>query len=201
MIHNGMLFNLCTLYCLFQTQKLTLPKNTMMNQWLSITCIQFGHFQANGLMAPFATQLYRLDRRLKQMYDEDEEDGIEADLLAGYMPVVEGIACQGYNMLSHRVHSQGRYHDVQLRHITAALLGTHQTSGMNHTTAQWFAKECEDWLPFEWYHEKVTGGYVDTLTRVENVYCISLHRILARMWNGRYVTFQPTIACKHWVTW
>ena len=68
---------------------------------------------------------------------------------------------------------------------------------MNQTTAQRFAKECEDWLPFEWYHEKVTGGHVDTSTRVENVYRISLRRIPPRMQNGRYVMFQPTIACKH----
>ena len=113
MIHNGMLFNLCTLHHLFQRTKIDIAQQDhdepMTPHYLyPMACLKtIGHFQANRLMTPFATQLHRLDRRLKQMYDEDEEDGIEADLLAGYMPVVEEIACQGYNMLSHRVCSQG----------------------------------------------------------------------------------------------
>lgn len=144
-----------------------------------------GHFQAQGLMAPFIRKLKQLNSRLRHHFHDEDEDMIEADLTTGYSPLIEGVACQGYNMLSHRVRTAGRYHEVQLGLMTAALAGTHHPIGSNANTARHFYNQCEDWLPFERYHEKISGTLVDTSTRIENVYRISLRRIPAQHRNGR----------------
>lgn len=67
-----------------------------------------GHIQAKGIMTPFMEKLKELNRRLKERYSHnDNEENIAAELLTGYAPLVEGVSCQGYNMLSHRVRTQG----------------------------------------------------------------------------------------------
>ena len=153
-----------------------------------MACLQnVGHFQAHGLMSPFKMKVTELNNHIKDRYLHDDEDNIALELLTGYTPLIEGIACQGYNMLSHRVRAQGRYHEVQLGLITTALSGTHRSPSTNGNTAERFLTDCQNWLPFERYHEKITGLQVDTSTRIENVYRVSLRRIPEEHRNGRYV--------------
>lgn len=159
-VYTGMLFNLRTIHELFQRTELA-EEEADMEEDQPVTphylypmagLKTIGHFQANGLMTPFLVKLRELNTELKARYREDDEEDIAADLLTGYGPLVEGIASQGYNMLSHRVRTQGRYHDVQLGQITAAFCGTHATPGANLNKAERFFSECEDWLPFARYH-------------------------------------------------
>lgn len=191
MAYGGMLFNLRTIHELFQKTEL-LEEDDDQDQPLTPHYLYpmaglktVGHFQANGLMTPFLMKLKELNKGLKERYREGDEDDIEADLLTGYGPLVEGIASQGYNMLSHRVRTQGRYHDVQLGQITAAFCGTHATPGANWTKGERFFDQCEDWLPFDRYHEKTKDTLIDTSIRIENVYRVSLRRLPYGAKNGR----------------
>lgn len=144
-----------------------------------------GHFQAKGLITPFVMKLRELNTLLKTQFREGDEEDIAAELLTGYGPLVTGIASQGYNMISHRVRTQGRHHDVQLGQITAAFCGTHTAPGANWNKAERFFAECEDWLPFQRYHEKIRDTVIDTSIRVENIYRVSLRRLPNGARNGR----------------
>lgn len=189
--YTGMLFNLKTIHELFQRTELAEEEEEedipMTPHYLypMAGLKTIGHFQAKGLMTPFYMKLRELNAQLKENYREGDEEDIAADLLTGYGPLVEGIASQGYNMLSHRVRTQGRYHDVQLGQMTAAFCGTHATPGANANVAARFFRECEDWLPFQRYHEKITDTVIDTSIRVENIYRISLRRLPDEARNGR----------------
>jgi hypothetical protein len=199
--YNGMLFNLKTLHELFIQMDSDERAEDTEDQPITpyyvypMACLKsIGHFQARGLISPFQMKIRRLNEELKGKYRQDDEDDIASDLLTGYRPIVEGIASQGYNMLSHRVRAQGRYHDVQLGMMTAAFTGTHSTSMANENTSKRFTADCNRWLPYERYHEKISGAPVDTSTRVENVYRISLRKIPERYRNGRYVYMSTRIA-------
>ena len=190
---NGMLFNLRTLHQLFMLDGLEdetlLEDLTMTEHYLyPMACLKtIGHFQAKGLMTPFLKKVKALNTRIKEQYNGDDEDTIADELLTGYSPLIEGIACQGYNLLLHHVWTQGRYHEVQQGLMTAALSGTHTSPATNANVAAKFWTDCETWLPFDRYHEKVTHTRVDTSTRIENVYRVSLWRLPERAQNGRLV--------------
>ena len=190
--YNGMLFNLKTIHQLFQWSELAddvedINDSPMTPHYLyPMACLKtIGHFQAEGLMTPFLRKLKELNKWIKERYDGGDEGNIAAELLTGYSPLIEGIACQGYNLLSHQVWAQGRYHDMQQGNITTAFSGTHRMPTTNSNIAQKVWRECETWLPFEWYHQRITGAPVDTSTRIENVYQISLRRLPRQSCNGR----------------
>ena len=191
-VFNGMLFDLQTLHQLFQRGDVEEEDEGMADQPMTAHELYpmaglktIGHFQAHGLMTPFLSKMQGLNRTLKRRYHGDDEEHIAAELLSGYSPLIEGIACQGYNMLSHRVRAQGRYHEVQLGQMTAAFSGTHETPTTNQNIASKMHAECMDWLPYERFHEKISGMDVDTSTRIENVYRVSLRRIPEHSRNGR----------------
>ena len=110
---NGMLFNLRTLHRLFMLDGLDdetrVEDLTMTEHYLypmaSLKTIR--HFQAKGLMTPLLKKVKALNASIWEQYNGDDEDNIANKLLTGYSPLIEGIACQGYNLLSHRVRTQG----------------------------------------------------------------------------------------------
>lgn len=187
----GMLFDLRTVHELFQRIELLGEEEeedhpiTPHYLYPMAGLKTIGHFQAKGLMTPFLLKLRELNTELKTRYSEGDEEDIASDLLTGYGSLVDGIASQGYNMLSHRVRTQGRHHDVQLGQMTAAFCGTHAPPGANWNKGDKFFAECEDWLPFQRYHEKIKDTVIDTSIRVENIYRISLRRLPNQARNGR----------------
>ncbi|KAG6369887.1 hypothetical protein JVT61DRAFT_13351 [Boletus reticuloceps] len=148
---NGMLFNLRTIHQLFRRDDEDIVEDSNGDEPLTPHYLYpmaglktIGHFQALGLMTPFITQLQRLNTNIRDLYHDGDEDEIEADLLTGYRPLIEAVASQGYNMLSHRVRTAGRYHDVQRGLITAALGGTYPSTVSNSNLAKEFHRECSN---------------------------------------------------------
>ena len=140
----------------------------------SMACLKtIGLFQANGLMTLFLWKLKELNEWIKEQYDGGDEGDIAAELLTEYSPLIEGIVCQGYNLLSHWVQVQGWYYNMQQGNITTAFSGMHRTPTTNSNIAQKIWQECETCLPFEWYHGRITGAPVDTSTQIEK--CIGSH--------------------------
>ncbi|KAG6371989.1 hypothetical protein JVT61DRAFT_9007 [Boletus reticuloceps] len=191
---NGMLFHLRTIHQLFRRDDEDIVEDSNGDEPLTPHYLYpmaglktISHFQALGLMTLFTTQLQRLNTNIRDLYHDGDEDEIEADLLTGYRPLIKAVASQGYNMLSHQVRTAGRYHDVQRGLITAALGGTYPSTVSNSNLAKEFHRECSNSLPFDSYHEKITGAYLDTSTRVENIYRISLRRIPEHFRNGRSI--------------
>lgn len=189
---NGMVFDLHRIHELFQIDDvpdrpghIDDPHITSHYVYPMAGLRTLGHFQAGGLMTPFTQKLKELNTRVRQMYNQDDEDDIEADLLLGYSALIEGIASQGYNMLSHRVRSASRYHEVQVGSMTAAFAGTYHGSEASKNHAARFRDTCHQALPFERYHEKISGLDVDTSTRIENVYRVDIRRIPLAHRNGR----------------
>ena len=68
--------------------------------------------------------------------------------------------------------------------MTTALSGTHSSPTTNANVTDKFWQDCETWLPFDRYHEKVTGTQVDTSTHIENIYHVSLWRLPENAQNG-----------------
>ena len=190
---NGILFNLRMLHQLFMLDGLEdeiLLEDLMMTEHYlyPMACLKtIGRFQAKDLMTPFLKKVEALNTRIKEQYNGDDENTIADELLTGYSPLIEGIACQGYNLLSCRVWTQERYHEVQQGLMMAALSGTHTSPAINANVAAKFWTDCETWLLFDRYHKKVTHTHVDTSIHIENVYQVSLWRLPERAQNGRLV--------------
>ena len=189
---NGMVFDLRRIHELFQKDGMadetgriddTLITEHYVYPMAGLRTV--GHFQAKGLMTPFSRQLKLLNARIRNENNWEDEDDVEVDLLYGTSALIEGIASQGYNMLSHRVRTAARYHEVQVGTLTAAFSGTYHGSDGNRNKARRFRDICSQALPFERYHQKITGVNVDTSTRVENVYQVDMRRMPVGCRNGR----------------
>lgn len=200
----GMLFKLKDLHELFHhnDEDIDIEEDTDQpvtpHYLYPMACLKdVGQFQAHGLFTCFRPHLNRINQALlrwdnanEEMGDEDE---IESTLFRGSRPLIRGIASQGYNMAVHRTRGEGRYHDAQMGMMTSAFIGSHVRTAMHKHKAKVFRRRCEDSLPFDRYHDKITDSHFDQSLRVENVYTIDIYRLASQQRTGRYVIYYVRI--------
>ena len=152
-----------------------------------------GHFQAKGLVAGCYPLIKRINKLLEQPFrddddgplDDDDDDDDDDDELVN-RPVIQGIASQGYNALTH--YTRGRtaqHHEVQVGQVTGALAGMFATTPQHTNLCRRLIRTCEQALPHQAFSEKVQSAAISTDLRLENVYCIDMKALRPEKRNGR----------------
>lgn len=203
----GILFNLANFHRLFESEEDDFeedPQGSTLHYVYPIACLRnVGQFQAHGILNCLVPILHRINERLAThtgefIEDSQPDEGSSSEIEGSYQRrtpphrphyyYVKPVASQGYNAFSHRVRTGARFHDVQKGMISAALAGTHASGTANQRKAKALYTECSIALPFDRYHEKITGTSFDQSLRVENVFTIMVHRVPRRMRHGRQVS-------------
>lgn len=146
-----------------------------------------GHFQAKGLVAGCYPFIKRVNRLLEQALDNDNDRQLDDDdneLLN--RPVIQGIASQGYNALTH--YTRGRtaqHHEVQVGQVTSALAGMFANTPQHSNICRRLTRTCQQALPHQAFAEKVQSAAISTDLRLENVYCIDMQALRPEQRNGR----------------
>ncbi|KAI5984895.1 hypothetical protein EDD15DRAFT_2201020 [Pisolithus albus] len=154
-----------------------------------------GNMQADGLIHSFQQQLPLINRNLSTHlagHDEDDNDSLFGDMNDNHnpmdgQPILQGLRCQAYNSLSHRVRERIKFHSVQLGRITAAVSGCTATGVSAVSKWERCLQECEFMLPHEQFHVKVTGGSQPQSMRFENTYRLEVSAMMPEDKNGSVV--------------
>jgi hypothetical protein len=146
-----------------------------------------GHFQANGLIAPFVPLLEGLNKEVQIQGDNYDED-------ANAVPII-GVGCQGYNALLHATRGRcAQHHDAQRGLVTGALAGLWAKTTSNKNKAKTLQIQCTNRLPHIEFQKKISNDDaerppLDCSLRLENTFVVHMERLAAEHRNGRYVKY------------
>ncbi|KAI5987134.1 hypothetical protein EDC04DRAFT_2614925 [Pisolithus marmoratus] len=126
-----------------------------------------GHVQneAAGLMLTFACRVMQLnaaicedDRAAHCNVDDDDDDDDDDPMMPNrHLPALLGISSQIYNSLSHRVHTEAKFHVVQLGMVTSMFTGSSAKTATGKRHWEHWVKFCEQGMPHVRFSQKVSG--------------------------------------------
>ncbi|KAI6025413.1 hypothetical protein EDC04DRAFT_2606295 [Pisolithus marmoratus] len=151
-----------------------------------------GNVKATGLMLTFACRVMQLnaairedDRAARCNVDDDDDDNNNPMIPNCHSPALLGISSQIYNSLSHHVHTEAKFHVVQLGMVTSAFAGSSAKSvtGKHHWERQ--VKFCEQGMPHVRFSQQVSGDRQPQTLRFENTYILDISRMHPNLHTGR----------------
>ena len=178
---------------------------------------EIGNIQADGIPAcfyPLVTKINRsvrkrspvyrprsgLDRGLREeeevVVEVEEEEEEEEDYWTGdgdepnrkpSLPAVKGVSAQFYNYVTHRVATRAGRHDAQQGTVTAAISGGFANCRKHKRIALERQSYCDQCLPSDRFHNKISIEDCPTSCRVELVYSVDVRAL--KNPSGRYIRF------------
>ena len=162
-----------------------------------------GNIQADGIPHCFYPYLSKINKAVRKPQhsrprpfanqeeeeeeEEDEEDGEDNDNISdsrsadvddanpsSSQKVVRPISSQFYNYITHRVATRGGRHDAQQGTVTAAVSGAYAKSAKDNATATRKKSYCDDALPSDRFHKRISRDHCPTCCRAEFVYSIDV---------------------------
>ena len=168
-------------------------QSTSYNVYPQAGLVNAGHFQADGLIAPFLPLLHQLNAQV-QLQDSDamiEDNPLGATGHDSQPPAIIGVGCQGYNGVMHVTRGRcAQHHDAQRGLVTSALAGSWAKIPTNIQTARLKLAHCNIRLPHEEFKEKIENNAdepLDCSLRLENTCVVDLELLAPEYRNGGYV--------------
>jgi hypothetical protein len=87
------------------------------------------------------------------------------------------VSCQFYNYIAHRVAGRAGQHDSQQGSVTAAVSGGFAETRRDKATAAQKRSFCEQGMPYERFHERISIDDPPTSCRAELVYSIDVRAL------------------------
>lgn len=143
----------------------------------------YGNVQARRTIAPFDWVIQEANLILTPPVNPDNDGDFDDDFVRGY-PVLRGTDCQIYNVISHRVRDQGRFHAVQLGLVTSVFAGTYAQSETHKRRFERRKRECDNALPHERHARALAEDGQPQATRLEQTYTLDVYRLSPEHRNG-----------------
>lgn len=144
-----------------------------------------GNVQADDVVQPFHQRIAAINENImdQEVNDNDNDSLFGEDSESA----IQGLRCQVYNALAHRVRERAKFHAVQLGSVTGCLSGSGSESVGVRAKWQRRYNHCSIALPHQQFDQKVNGDPPSEAMRFENVYKLRLTRINPQYQNGRCV--------------
>jgi hypothetical protein len=145
-----------------------------------------GNIQATGVPNCFYPILKTINgsvRKNHQNHDNALGGGDEMDVdndedyAPSFQSVVRPVSSQFYSYLAHRTASRAGRHDSQHGHVTAAISGAYAKNPKDKTNALDKQTYCNQSLPFERFHDRISIDDCPTSCRAELVYTIDVRAL------------------------
>jgi hypothetical protein len=157
----------------------------------------FGNIQADGIPCCFYPELAKINQSVRKggvvertpSDEEDSEEDEDEDLRfvdAGdrnfrpSLQPVKAVSAQFYNYITHRVASRAGRHDAQQGMVMAAISGGFADSTKDKNTALRKQSHCDQGLPSERFHSKISLEDCPTSCRAEIVYSVDVRALKNR---------------------
>ncbi|KAI6009799.1 hypothetical protein EDC04DRAFT_2610529 [Pisolithus marmoratus] len=148
-----------------------------------------GNVKVTGLMPTFACRVMQLNAAIHEddraaRHNVDDDDPMIPNR---HSPALLGISSQIYNSLSHRVHTEAKFHVVQLGMVTSAFAGASAKSATGKCHWERQVKFCEQGMPHVRFSQKVSGDGQPQTLRFENTYILDISRMRPDLRTGSMI--------------
>ncbi|KAI6038253.1 hypothetical protein EDC04DRAFT_2604167 [Pisolithus marmoratus] len=124
-----------------------------------------GNVKVAGLMPTFACRVMQLNAAICKddrathcnVNDDDDDDDDDPMMPNCHLPALLGISSQIYNSLSHHVHTEAKFHVVQLGMVTSMFAGSSAKTVTGKCHWEHRVKFCEQGMPHVRFSQKVSG--------------------------------------------
>jgi hypothetical protein len=160
------------------------------------------NIQANGIPSCFYPELTKINKSVRKRHADGsfspEDRSLSEDEDATYandsypkpsLQAVKPICAQFYNYATHRMATRAGRLDSQQGTVTAAISGAFANSSKHRSTALRKQSYCEQSLPSQRFHDKISLERCPTSCRAEFVYSIDIRALKDP--SGRHVFFPP----------
>ncbi|KAI6008566.1 hypothetical protein EDC04DRAFT_2907060 [Pisolithus marmoratus] len=153
-----------------------------------------GNVKATGLMLTFACRVMQLnaairkdDRAARHNVNDDDDNNNHPMIPNHHSPALLGISSQIYNSLSHCVHTEAKFHVVQLGMVTSVFAGASAKSAMGKRHWERRVKFCEQGMPHVRFSQKVSGDGQPQTLQFENTYILDISRMRPDLCTGSMI--------------
>ncbi|KAI6044350.1 hypothetical protein EDC04DRAFT_2599410 [Pisolithus marmoratus] len=156
-----------------------------------------GHVQneAAGLMPTFACRVMQLNAAIHEddraahhnVNDDDDNNDNDPMMPNCHLPALLGISSQIYNSLSHHVHTEAKFHVVQLGMVTSAFAGSSAKTATGKCHWECRVKFCEQGMPHVRFSQKASGDRQPQTLQFENTYILDISRMRPDLHTGSMI--------------
>jgi hypothetical protein len=192
---NGLLANLNSIGGLFSQQD---HRSIWVRCFPQAFLRDYGHCQSNTIPWMLWEHLFPIQQKISRRYrPHDSEDGFDTEGMdtddddlppnaEDVRSVLQPVASQFYNHLSHRTRASNGLHDVQLGQLTATLAGTYAVTRQEKEKFTALLNKCKMSLPFERFDTAISVENPPRALRLENVWVLDVLSMRPSLRNGGY---------------